>query len=133
MSKEIVKPICRIDPSAIISDKAIFIGPNSITIAANSVIHPYARLDSTYGPIDVHEYCIISERAAIGPADHPISLDSHTMVDIGAEVMARSIGKASVIGAQAKIDKNAQIGKVCVRLQLVIFRNQNISNENKVL
>ncbi|KAK4906240.1 hypothetical protein LTR28_000636, partial [Elasticomyces elasticus] len=47
------KPPCTIHPSAVISDRAILTGTHPISIAENTVLHPYARIDSTNGPVEL--------------------------------------------------------------------------------
>lgn len=58
-------------PTATIADSAVFQGPYSIAIGAETVIHPRARLYSFDGPIVIGEGCIISEKCVVGQPPQP--------------------------------------------------------------
>ena len=89
-------------------------------------------MTSTYGPINVSENCIISERASIGLLSPPVSTQAEddsagvslapgVVVESGATVEAASIGVYTVIEAGAKVGRGAVIGehcKVCAGVQL---------------
>ena len=53
-----------------VAESAILTGSpaNPITLAADCVVHPRARLDSAVGPITVGRRCIMSERCVVGAA-----------------------------------------------------------------
>ncbi|KAI9700001.1 MAG: hypothetical protein M1836_002535 [Candelina mexicana] len=60
------KPPTSLHPSCIIAENAILTGTHPITLSANVIIHPRARLNSTCGPITLGSGCIIEEKASIG-------------------------------------------------------------------
>lgn len=113
------KPPCQIDAKAIISDKAVLVGKHQITIGANTVIHPYAKIDSTHGSIIIGEFCIIAEKAAVGftnpDSEHAeVRIEDYVLVETGAIVEAALISKVSVVGAFAVLEPSSKIGQVCV-------------------
>ncbi|KAF4554869.1 Hypothetical protein D9617_3g019380 [Elsinoe fawcettii] len=114
----ISKPPCKIDPTATISDKAILVGSHPITIGARTVLHPFAKVDSTNGPVSLGTFCIVSERAAIGPGSQvasgsSVAIEDHVNIETGAVIESNSIGKCSIVGAYAQLDANTQLGKFC--------------------
>ncbi|MCJ1367074.1 hypothetical protein MMC16_006206 [Acarospora aff. strigata] len=60
------KPPLHISPTTTIADTAVLTGTYPITLGANTVIHPRARLQSTYGPITVGEGCVVWEKSCVG-------------------------------------------------------------------
>ena len=113
------KPPTKISPSAIIPDNAILTGTYPITIGANTVIHPRAKLVSTHGPITIGDFTIISERSTIGPAAsasgeavHELLIEDHVNIEPGAVIEAAKVGKATCIEANARISDGAVVGKV---------------------
>ncbi|TKX20580.1 hypothetical protein C1H76_7391 [Elsinoe australis] len=112
------KPPCKIDPTAIISDKAILVGSHPISIGANTVLHPFAKLDSTHSPLTIEDYCIVCERATVGhvnPAngDSAITIRSHVNIETGSTVEAVEIGKGCHIGAYAIVESDSKLGQFC--------------------
>lgn len=116
------KPPCKIDPTAIISDKAILVGSHPISIGANTVLHPFAKLDSTHSPLTIEDYCIVCERATVGhvnPAngDSAITIRSHVNIETGSTVEAVEIGKGCHIGAYAIVESDSKLGQVSIHVQ----------------
>lgn len=119
------KPPCKIDPKAIISEKAVLVGTHLITIGANTVVHPFAKLDATKAPLELGQNCIVAERAVVGILGEPsgesskVVIDEFVSIETGATVEASVVGKASVIGAYSTVRADCNIGKVrldCRRL-----------------
>jgi len=113
------KPPCQIDNKAIISDKAILVGSHTIIIGANTVIHPYAKLDSTWAPVTVGQNVIISERTVIGVGEankdkYPsgVTIEDSVSIETGAVVEATKIGKGSIVGIQSIIKVAVSVGEV---------------------
>lgn len=88
-----------------------------------------ACLSSTYGPIQVGDGCIVSERASIGllsPARNEkeangVTLSRGVFIGTCASVEGASIGAYTVIEAGAKIGKGTVIGaysKVCAGVEI---------------
>ncbi|KAF2460601.1 hypothetical protein BDY21DRAFT_276607, partial [Lineolata rhizophorae] len=107
------KPPATIDPTAVVAAHAVLVGTHPIRIGRGAVVHPYARLVSTHGPVDVGDGCIVGERAAIGlgepgaaasagAADARVALGRNTVVETGAVVEARETGEGAVVEAGAR-------------------------------
>ena len=114
------KPPCKIDAKAIISDKAILIGSHLITIGEGTVIHPYAKIDSTHASVAIGRDCIIAERAIIGVVDADTSdgirLQDYVTVETAASVHAMMVGKGSTIGVQSILGAGSCVGEVGIPL-----------------
>lgn len=112
------KPPTSLSSTVTISDAASLIGTNLIAISANTVIHPRARLNSTYAPIKVGQSCIFSERSSTGlqgPSSEQIEgciIGRAVIIEVGATVEAREIGEGCLIEVNAVIGKGAVLGKV---------------------
>ncbi|POS85514.1 hypothetical protein EPUL_002252 [Erysiphe pulchra] len=114
------KPPTSLDPTIIISEQASLTGKKLISIGSNTVIHPRCKLNSTYGTIEIGNYCIISERCRIGLQSEPsrgeadkLLVENGVVIETGAIVEASRIGEGSVIEINSKIGKGAIIGKFC--------------------
>ena len=114
MSKE--RPPCQIDLKAIISEKAIIVGIHLVTIKANAVLHPYAKIDSTHGPIIIGDSCIVSERAVIqAPSGSPpsgVQIGDHVTIETSAVVQSSVVGQVTTVGAFATLEPASHIGNV---------------------
>ena len=116
------KPPTSISSSCVIAESAILIGTDLITIDANVVLQPRAKLDSTYGPVTIGEGCILWERASIGLLSEVedeegiisegVELGKNVTVEAGAVVEAQSIGEGTVIESGATVGKGSVLGKV---------------------
>ena len=60
-----------LSPKAVIADTAVLTGLHLITIGANAVLHPRARVNSTYAPVTIGAGCVVSERACVGLLQEP--------------------------------------------------------------
>lgn len=113
------KPPCVINPKAVISEKAALLGTHKITIGPDTVIHPYAKLDATHGPIELGAYCIVAERAIVGltsaaPDPAAVTIGDYVSIETGATVEASQVGKATVIGAYSTLQPGCVIGMVVI-------------------
>jgi dynactin-6 len=106
------KPPASIDPTAIIANHASLTGSFPITIGAHAVIHPYAKIISTYGPVTIGDGCIIWEKAVVGGAG-PASLAKNVVVETCAVVEGGSLGESSVVEAFGKVGVDAELGRGC--------------------
>jgi dynactin-6 len=103
-----------------ISDLALLVGTKLITIRSDTVIHPRAKLISSYAPVTIGKACILSERSAVGlqspSSDQPegVVVEDCVVVEVGAIVEAKRVGEGSIIEINARVGKGAVIGKVCV-------------------
>lgn len=115
------KPPVNFSTSLTISDNAVLLGIHSITMQAETVIHPRSRIESSVGSVLVGRRCIVQERVHIGapPNDREkgsggVSLGDYVLVEAGSVVEAggTEIGEGSVIQVGSKIGSGAKIGKV---------------------
>ncbi len=104
--------------SIVIADSAIVTGDYPITVSSESVIHPRAKLDSGYGPVNIGRRCIVHERSHIGAyaagEEGSVSIADLVVVEVGAviETGGTTVGEGTVVGAQCRIESGASIGKV---------------------
>ncbi|KAL9097170.1 MAG: hypothetical protein Q9165_000597 [Trypethelium subeluteriae] len=120
------KPPTAIHPSAIVAEKAVLTGSHRISIGANSVIHPFARIVSEIGPITIGENVIVNERAVVGGArssggieklpdgNVEVCIGDNVTVESSAVVEANMVGEGSIIDVEAKVGIGTRIGKANV-------------------
>lgn len=115
------KPPVNFSTSLTISDNAVLLGSHSITMQAETVIHPRCRIESSVGSVLVGRRCIVQERVHLGaPPDKTgkaaggVSLGDYVLVEAGSVVEAggTEIGEGSVIQVGSRIGSGARIGKV---------------------
>ncbi|KAK0514093.1 hypothetical protein JMJ35_003815 [Cladonia borealis] len=125
-------PHIQSDSTTLISASTAFTGTQPISLGPNVIIQLRARMTSAYGPINISENCLISERASIGLLSPPaptqaegeptgVNLAPGVVIESGATVEATCIGAYTIIEAGAKVGKGAAIGehcKVCAMVQL---------------
>ncbi|EPE27762.1 Trimeric LpxA-like enzyme [Glarea lozoyensis ATCC 20868] len=112
------KPPTSLSPTLTIAEHASLVGSYLITLGANTVVHPRAKLNSTYGPITVGSNCIISERSMIGlqgrGADgEGVVIEDGVIVEVGATVESKVIGEGCVIEVNAKVGRGSLLGTHC--------------------
>lgn len=125
----VAKPPCQIHPTAILSDKAVLSGINPISIEENTVIHPYAKINSTNAPVSIGRNCIIAERTIVGVqgedgSQNMVQLADHVTIETGARVEASIVGRGSVIDVNAIVGAGSTIGQVRLRSRLTRGRLQ---------
>lgn len=108
-------PTITIDPTANVSDKASLTGTHAITIGLRAIIHPFARLDSSAGPIDIGEAVNVWEKAVVGapPVDKSVKeqVGRETTIAAHASIHPHAIVYAfSNIGAHTDVEVGASIG-----------------------
>jgi dynactin-6 len=115
------KPPTKIHPTAIIANHALLTGTYPITIGAGAVIHPYAKIIASEGPVDIGEGCIIWEKAIVGgEGEGAIKLSRNVVIETSALIEAGVvIGENSIIEAQAKVAEGAIIGR-CAKIMTFI-------------
>ena len=123
-----VKPPTTIHPSAIVAEKAVLSGSHPITIAANTVIHPFARIVSNAGPVTIAENVIVNERAVVGisgdrdgaaeneSGNREVHVGAGVTIESSAVVEAHVVEEGSVIDVQASVGLGARIGRVSTLL-----------------
>lgn len=114
------KPPISFAPAISISDSASLVGTMLITIRSDTVIHPRAKVISSFAPVTVGNACILSERSAVGlqsPSDDQpegVVIEDYVVIEVGAIVEAKYVGEGSIIEINARVGKGAVIGKVCM-------------------
>ena len=118
-SSQLPKAPTSIAPTCVIADTAVLTGIHLITISANAILHPRARINSTHGPVTIGEGCIVSEKTSIGflsptEEDGPLGmiLENDVVVEPAAVVEGRTIGQGTTLEAGSKVCAGAVIGKV---------------------
>ena len=123
-TSQLPKAPTSLSPTAVIADSATLTGIHLITIGPNVIIHPRARLNSTYAPITISASCIVSEKCSVGLLSAPssaeeddsktgVTLDPFVMLEPGCVVEATRIGAGSVVDVGAKISAGATLGEHC--------------------
>lgn len=114
ISVEVPKPPVDFAPSIVVAETASLAGTHRIRIAANTVIHPRAKLNSALGPITIGRHCIISERTQItAPDSQGLTIGDGVVVEVNAVVEAREVGEGTAVEVGVRIGKGAVVGKVC--------------------
>jgi dynactin-6 len=111
------KPPTSLSRTLVIAEHASLTGSYLISLGSNTVVHPRAKLNSTYGPITVGNNCIISERSMIGlqgrGADgEGVMIENGVVIEVGVTVEAKVVGEGSIIEVNAKIGRRSAIGRV---------------------
>jgi dynactin-6 len=118
------KPPATIDPSAIVANHATLAGVFPVTIGANAIVHPYVKIVSMAGPVEIGEGAVIWERAVVGINEEGsgreddedgskfVMLERNCIVESGAHVAAKLVGEGTVIEAFATVGEGCIIGKV---------------------
>lgn len=108
-------------------------------------MHPYARIDSSVGPVNIGESAVVWEKAVVGVLaegegegqgddregsdDKGVNLERYVTIGSGAVVAATLIGEGSVIGTGARLGKGCVLGEVCQ----IRAANKNSADEYVVL
>lgn len=108
--------------SATIANHALLSGTSQITIGAHAVLHPYARVLSHAGPVEIGEAVVVWERAVVGvgPGDEDeeevearfVLVERDCVIESGALVAAKMVGRGTVVEAFARVGEGCVIGKV---------------------
>lgn len=111
------RPPLTIHPTAHIADKASVTGTYPITVGASAVIHPFARLVSARGPIEVGDGAVVWERACVGEVGgaketvtrlgRNVVVEGNGVVEAGADV-----GEGTVVEVGARVGGGCVIGEV---------------------
>ncbi|KAJ3525671.1 hypothetical protein NM208_g11539 [Fusarium decemcellulare] len=137
------RPPVNFSSSLTISDNAILQGTHSITMQAETVVHPRSKFESNLGAILIGRRCLIHERTHLGarPADIEsakpggIALADYVTIEAGSIVEAggTEIGEGSLIQAGANIGSGCRIGKNCTITQMSSLVPGTILPDNTVV
>lgn len=92
--------------------------PFDINVGRGSVIHPFAEIDATKGPIHIGEYCVVSERCRIvhpGPASpnqppSPMVIGNYNFFGPFCLIQAIKIGNGNVFHSSSSVGMLTEIG-----------------------
>jgi dynactin-6 len=100
-----------IHPTAIIANHAALTGTFPITIGAHAVLHPYARISSTHGPVTIGEGCILWEKVAVGGAG-AVELGRNVILEACSVVEGGVLGEGCVVEAFGRVvGDGARLGR----------------------
>ncbi|ERF68406.1 hypothetical protein EPUS_03724 [Endocarpon pusillum Z07020] len=120
------RPPLEVHPTAHLDPQAYIQGTSTITLGANVVIHPRARLVSVHGPLTIRAGSVILERCVVGgpvpdpkeplppPPEAPVNtvVAQNVLLQASAEVQAGAfLDEACLIEPRAVIKKGVHIGK----------------------
>lgn len=90
-----------------------------VTIGEGSVVHPYAKISSAVGPVQIGKNCILAEGSTVGLVNGaharegtPVVLEDNTSIGTGAIVEAMRVGVCSTVGVSARLGPRANVGQV---------------------
>ena len=112
-----VGPPTTVHPTSVVSNAASLKGTQPLSVGANSIIQPRAKLISTHGPVTIGERCIIAERAVLGLQSKAIVdgngvvLGNGVVIESGATVEG-SLEEGSLVEVGAMVGKGSVVGKV---------------------
>lgn len=114
----LAKPPTDIHPTAHLDPTAYVLGTHPISLAANVLVHPRARLVSTHGPLLIDSGSIISERCIVGsppPGPHPSSTFPLTDSDESdALPLKTSIGPSVLLHPSSTVHAGATLKAFCI-------------------
>lgn len=126
-STNIRKAPATFDPDVTVANHAVLTGIHPISVGAQTVVHPHARIISTYSAVDIGQGCVISEKAVVGLSDlsqdsdqeglklpETIRIGNNVSIETGAVVEAAEVGENTLIDVDAKVGAGATVGKVII-------------------
>src|SRR5690606_19985816 len=90
------------------STRAELVG-DDITIGSHSVVHPYAVLDASRGPIKIGSFCIVGDAATVTAPPGGLAIGDHSVLQVKCTVAASSIGEGVSIGPKAVIGEGSVV------------------------
>ena len=95
--------------------------PFDILIGHASVIHPFAELDATKGPIHIGDYCIISERCCIRhpgstrgeDAPPPMVIGNCNYFGPSSHIQAIRVGDGNTFQSSSSVGIMTEVGNYC--------------------
>ncbi|VDP84006.1 unnamed protein product [Echinostoma caproni] len=109
----------RITPGAVVCSECELSG--EVTIGANTIIHPKARILAEAGAIQIGAFNLIEEQVEIinRVPDSVLKIGDHNVFEVGAHCEAAEIGDnnvfeaKSMVGPQVRITNGCVIGAMC--------------------
>jgi carbonic anhydrase/acetyltransferase-like protein (isoleucine patch superfamily) len=117
-------------PTSTIANHALLTGHYPITISANTILHPYAKIISSEGPVEIGEGSIVWEKGVVGimsdqgdGEEKATILGRNVVIETGAVVEAgTSIGEGSVVEGFARVGEGCVVGKVILIRSISFLR-----------
>ncbi|PIO71996.1 bacterial transferase hexapeptide repeat protein [Teladorsagia circumcincta] len=104
-----------IHPTAIVCREATLEG--CVRIGAGTVVHPFAVIKATNGPIVIGENNIIEDRCLIEnvleEGDKVMEIGDQNIVEVGAVIYAPRIGNNNVLHVQCEVGPNSCVSNGC--------------------
>ncbi len=124
------KPPTEVHQTAHLDPQAYIQGRYTITLGANVVIHPRARLVSICGPLTIGAGTVIAERCIVGG---PSSDPREPLPPAPAEPLKTVIGQDVVLHASAEVEAGASLDDAClIEPRAVIKKGVRIGQHGKV-
>lgn len=109
----------KVHDTAHVADKASLVLGHALSIGAQCVLHPFAKVDASHAPVTIAEQCVLWEKTVVGaaPADGAdgngavtevgklVTISPHVIVEAGAQ-----IGDGVTLGPLSRVGAGAQIG-----------------------
>jgi carbonic anhydrase/acetyltransferase-like protein (isoleucine patch superfamily) len=124
------KPPTELHPTAHLDPQAYVQGTHTITLGDNVVIHPRARLVSTYGPLTIGAGTVISERCVVGG---PVPDPKEPLHPPPAESIRTIIGQNVMLHAAVEVQAGASLDDAClIEPRVVIKKVVKVGKHSKV-
>ena len=121
----------RIAGSAFISEMAYIVG--DVEIGENSSVWPGAVIRADFGPMKIGRYTHIEDNAVLHSGFAPTLIGDNVIIGHSAMVHAQKIGNNVMIGANATILHDVEIGDFCIIAGgAVVPEGMNIPNRSFV-
>ena len=107
-----IHPAARLAPGVTVEPFTTIYG--DVEIGENTVIHPYAKIRSDRGSVQIGKNCTVCEKAVVGITDGEgtVVIGDGVNIETGAQVEAAVVGDGTSIEVRAIIGKGAVLGKV---------------------
>jgi len=102
----------KIDASAVISERAYILG--DVEIGKNCIAFPGAVVRGDFGPIRIGDEVFIEDNVVLHGATSGLDIGDFVILGHGAVVNSRRIGNHVLIGINAVILHDAEIGNRCI-------------------
>jgi dynactin-6 len=120
----IPKAPTNLHPSCTVANHTLLTGHYLITISDHAILHPYAKIISSEGPVEIGKGSAVWEKGVVGIAsengdgeEKATVLGPNVTIETGAIVEAGTvIGEGTVVEGFARIGEGCRIGKVRIAL-----------------
>ncbi|WKX87896.1 hypothetical protein Q1695_007927 [Nippostrongylus brasiliensis] len=118
-----------IHPTAIVCREALLEG--SIRVGAGTVVHPFAIIKATNGPIIIGENNIIEDRCLIenilNDGSKVMEIGDQNIIEVGAVIHAPRIGSNNVLHVQCEVGPDSCVSNGCsVGVRCKLFSKETL-------